>query len=67
MEVMPLHRGRLIDHIHLVVRDPAASKRFYRAMLGALKLPLGGEATTTSGPTNSSSSLAPRANRPRAV
>lgn len=43
METMQLHRGRLIDHIHLVVRDLPASKRFYQAVLGALKLPLGGE------------------------
>lgn len=44
METMQLHRGRLIDHIHLVVRDLPASKRFYQAVLGALKLPMGGEA-----------------------
>lgn len=43
METMQLHRGRLIDHIHLVVRDLPASKRFYQAVLGALKLPIGGE------------------------
>ena len=43
METMQLHRGRLIDHIHLVVRDLPASKRFYQAVLGALKLPMGGE------------------------
>lgn len=30
------HRGRLIDHVHLRVRDLAASKQFYRAALGAL-------------------------------
>jgi len=30
------HRGRLIDHVHLRVRDLAASKRFYKAVLGAL-------------------------------
>lgn len=30
------HRGRLVDHIHLRVSDLAASKRFYRAVLGAL-------------------------------
>jgi len=33
-----LHRGRLIDHVHLVVSDIEASKRFYRAVLGALRL-----------------------------
>jgi len=38
-----LHRGRLIDHLHLVVRDLAASKRFYVAALGALEIPLGAE------------------------
>ena len=35
---MPIvfHRGRLFDHVHLRVRDLEASKRFYRAVLGAL-------------------------------
>jgi catechol 2,3-dioxygenase-like lactoylglutathione lyase family enzyme len=33
----------LIDHIHLVVKDLAASKRFYKAVLAALEVPLGGE------------------------
>jgi catechol 2,3-dioxygenase-like lactoylglutathione lyase family enzyme len=44
METQELHRGRLIDHIQLVVRDLAASKRFYLAVFAELKLPLGGEA-----------------------
>ena len=39
-----LHRGRLIDHIGLAVRDFPASKRFYTAILDALGIPLGGEA-----------------------
>ncbi|HEU4450791.1 MAG TPA: VOC family protein [Gaiellaceae bacterium] len=30
------HQGRLIDHVHLRVRDLEASKRFYRAALGAV-------------------------------
>ena len=29
METQELHRGRLIDHIQLVVRDLAASQAFY--------------------------------------
>jgi hypothetical protein len=37
-----LHRGRLIDHIGLVVRDLAASKSFYCAVFGVLKIPVGG-------------------------
>jgi catechol 2,3-dioxygenase-like lactoylglutathione lyase family enzyme len=41
---MELHRGRLIDHVQLVVRDIAASKRFYKAVLEVLRIPLGGEA-----------------------
>ena len=41
---MDLHRGRLIDHIQLVVKDLAASRRFYDAAFGALGIPLGGEA-----------------------
>src|SRR5688572_11800391 len=40
---MQIHRGRLIDHVHLVVTDLAASKRFYGAALGALGIPPGGE------------------------
>ncbi|MBO1908174.1 VOC family protein [Microvirga sp. 3-52] len=44
MEAQELHRGRLIDHIQLVVRDLSASRRFYEAVLQALGLPLGGAA-----------------------
>lgn len=44
MATMELHRGRLIDHVQLVVRDLAASRRFYDAVFNALGLPLGGEA-----------------------
>ena len=43
MQNYELHRGRLVDHIGLVVKDLAASKRFYTAALDALGIPLGGE------------------------
>ena len=43
METQTLHRGQLIDHIQLVVRDIEASRRFYMALFGALELPLSGE------------------------
>lgn len=43
MEVRELHRGRMIDHLQLVVRDLEASKRFYSAVLAALGIPMGGE------------------------
>lgn len=43
METQELHRGRLIDHLQLVVKDFAASKRFYVAVLSALDIPIGGE------------------------
>src|SRR5689334_5512259 len=33
---MELHRGRLIDHVHLRAKDLDATKRFYTAVLGAL-------------------------------
>ncbi|MDG4855185.1 MULTISPECIES: VOC family protein [unclassified Mesorhizobium] len=41
---MQLYRGRLIDHLHLVVRDVKASRRFYGAVLEVLGVPIGGEA-----------------------
>ena len=44
METQELHRGRLIDHVQLVVRDLAASRRFYDAVFEVLGVPLGGEA-----------------------
>jgi catechol 2,3-dioxygenase-like lactoylglutathione lyase family enzyme len=42
METQELHRGRLIDHLQLVVRDLPASQRFYTAVLEVLGIPLGG-------------------------
>ncbi len=43
METQELHRGRLIDHIQLVVRDLAASQKFYESIFKILKIPMGGE------------------------
>jgi lactoylglutathione lyase len=43
METQRMHRGRLLDHLQLVVTDLDRSKRFYSAVLGALGVPLGGE------------------------
>ena len=43
METAQLSRGRLIDHLHLVVKDLQASRRFYGAVLDVLGVPLGGE------------------------
>jgi catechol 2,3-dioxygenase-like lactoylglutathione lyase family enzyme len=43
MEAQELHRGRLIDHIGLVVRDLSASKTFYSAIFDVLNVPMGGE------------------------
>ena len=37
---MELHRGRLIDHIGLVVRDFEASRRFYEAVMKVLGIPV---------------------------
>ena len=42
MDTQELHRGRLIDHIQLVVRDLPASRAFYSTIFGALNVPLGG-------------------------
>jgi catechol 2,3-dioxygenase-like lactoylglutathione lyase family enzyme len=39
---MQLHRGRLIDHLHLRVADLDASRRFYAAALKPLGLELQG-------------------------
>lgn len=43
METSELHRGRLIDHIQLVVADLPASRHFYEAVFKALEIPIGGE------------------------
>ncbi|MDT6939050.1 VOC family protein [Brucella pseudogrignonensis] len=40
METNQLHRGRLIDHIQLVVRDLKASQEFYTAVLSVLDIPI---------------------------
>jgi thiopurine S-methyltransferase len=42
METLEIHRGRLIDHIQLVVRDLPASQKFYTAIFTVLNIPLGG-------------------------
>ncbi|KAA3452375.1 glyoxalase [Mesorhizobium sp. SARCC-RB16n] len=42
METQELHRGRLIDHLQLVVRDLPASRRFYEALFQVLGVPIGG-------------------------
>ena len=42
METQELHRGRLIDHIQLVVRDLEASRNFYSAIFDVLGIPMGG-------------------------
>lgn len=42
MTAQELHRGRLIDHVQLVVDDLAASQKFYTAVMGALGIPMGG-------------------------
>lgn len=44
METMELHRGRLIDHVQLVVADLPAARKFYTAIFEVLKVPQGGTA-----------------------
>jgi|SRR6186713_392567 len=44
MATQKLYRGRLIDHLQLVTNELSASKRFYKAVLAALDIPIGGEA-----------------------
>ena len=43
METEELYRGRLVDHLQLVVADLAASRRFYEAVLAVLGVPIGGD------------------------
>lgn len=42
MSTQELHRGRLIDHIQLVVGDLPAAQKFYAAILEVLDIPMGG-------------------------
>lgn len=42
METQKLYRGRLIDHVQLVVRDLSVSKRFYEAIFSTLGISIGG-------------------------
>ena len=42
MKIQELHRGRLIDHIQLVVKDLKASRRFYQAVFQVLEIPVSG-------------------------
>jgi catechol 2,3-dioxygenase-like lactoylglutathione lyase family enzyme len=46
MQTQELHRGRLIDHLQLVVRDLKASRDFYTAVFEVLKVPIGGSGDT---------------------
>jgi catechol 2,3-dioxygenase-like lactoylglutathione lyase family enzyme len=46
METMELHRGRLIDHLQLIVRDLPASRRFYQAVFDSIGIPIAGEGDT---------------------
>ena len=42
METQELQRGRLIDHIQLVVADLDAARVFYEAVFKAMGVPMGG-------------------------
>jgi predicted enzyme related to lactoylglutathione lyase len=42
METQEIHRGRLIDHIQLVVRDISNARRFYAAVFESLHIPISG-------------------------
>jgi catechol 2,3-dioxygenase-like lactoylglutathione lyase family enzyme len=43
METQELYRGRLIDHIQLVVNDLKKSHKFYESVFSVLQIPLGGK------------------------
>ena len=51
---MLFHQGRLLDHVHLRVRDLEASKAFYAAALEAVGLSIVMEGPGSSQPTSSS-------------
>ena len=42
METQEIYRGRLIDHVQLVVRNLPASQKFYTAVLEVLEIPISG-------------------------
>jgi catechol 2,3-dioxygenase-like lactoylglutathione lyase family enzyme len=42
METNEVHRGRLIDHVQLVVSNLDASRKFYEAVFKVLRIPMGG-------------------------
>jgi len=41
---MELFRGRLIDHVHLRAKNLRDTRRFYKAVLAALDIPIGQDA-----------------------
>lgn len=43
METQEIHRGRLIDHLQLVVKDLSVSLKFYEAIFKVLNVPMGGK------------------------
>ena len=43
---MEFHRGRLVDHVHLRVKDVATSKAFYRAVLATVGVNIEHESET---------------------
>ncbi len=43
METQKLYRGRLIDHLQLIVADLPAARRFYTAVFDVLNIPIAGE------------------------
>ena len=42
METQRLYRGRLIDHLHLIVDDFDGARRFYTAIFDVLNIPIAG-------------------------
>lgn len=52
MQICEIYRGRLIDHLQIVVPDLPRAQRFYTAVLESLGVPISGTGDGFFGPMN---------------